>query len=343
MNQELLQAVREWFHSKARRFPWSDSKDPYAVWISEVMLQQTVVTAAIAPYTRWMARWPTLAALAASPESEVLAAWEGLGYASRARNLHRAACRLVASGKLTLPADYEELRCLPGIGDYTASALLAFAFDLPALTLDANLKRVFLRLGAEAQWTSDIEARWRALWATLIDGPISKASNLGIMQLGQLVCTARNPVCGECPLASACLSRERGLTASIPAAKERTVTEKATVVGVFWRGEQFWLARPLKGRFSTLWLFPPLEPVKTPGRTSEGARNLTTRVHTYTRYKDTLSPLLIPWPESADPPLLETWTGSWMTPTEATGVAMASVYRRILDEAKVLVGTSVST
>jgi A/G-specific adenine glycosylase len=294
------------------------------------MLQQTVVTAAVAPYSAWLARWPDLGSLASAGQDEVLRAWEGLGYASRARNLHRAAQVLVDRGQSSLPDTEEALRALPGVGEYTSAAILSFAFHKPALTLDANLKRVFQRLDGEPDWTPLVEARWRDRWASLVDGPSSRESNQALMQLGQRVCRSKSPTCGLCPLTVGCRARQRGLTAQIPASKPREVVEKQTAV-VWWHRpdrSQWWLARPLSGRFSNLWMAPPL-----PTALSPGGRVLSGRVHTYTKYRDRLTPWMAVWPETGDPPLPEGWTGRWATPGEARLLGMVSVYRKILDEA----------
>lgn len=291
------------------------------------MLQQTVVTAAVVPFTRWMARWPDVPSLASAREEEVLRAWEGLGYASRARNLHRAAQALIARGRTTLPDREDELRSLPGVGEYTAAAILSFAFHRPALTLDANLKRVFQRLDAAPEWTEALERRWREIWSGLVDGPTSRVSNQAIMQLGQRVCRAKNPLCGACPLATRCRARAERSVDRIPAPKAREVIEKGTTV-VFWHRNdraQWWLARPLKGRFANLWLVAPAQP-------PDGAQALTSRVHTYTKYRDRLSPWAAPW-DVGDPPLPEGWVGRWASTAEAADLGMVSTYRRILEEA----------
>lgn len=332
-----LALVRDWFRTEARAYPWTRTEDPYAVWVSEVMLQQTVVTAAVAPFEAWMARWPDLAALARADEAEVLRAWEGLGYASRARNLHRTAQVLVSQGRTTLPDDEASLRLLPGVGDYTAAAILSFAYHRPALTLDANLKRVFQRLDGTPGWNPAAESRWRALWAGLVDGPASRESNQAVMQLGQRICRPKNPACGVCPLANGCQARALGLVDRIPAPKERVVIEKATTV-VFWfrpgTDPAYWLARPLAGRFSNLWLAPPagLSPGTPPADSVPGARRLAGRVHTYTKYRDRLTPWVAPWAGPGDPPLPEGWTGRWATLAAARELGMVSAYRKILDE-----------
>ena len=323
--------ARAWFEAQARPYPWSATDDPYAIWISEVMLQQTVVTAAVAPFRSWMARWPDLASLAGAGEDEVLRAWEGLGYASRARNLHRAARVLVNQGRTSLPDDEAELRALPGVGEYTASAVLSFAFHRPALTLDANLKRVFQRLDGEPVWTPSVEARWRNLWASLVDGPTSRVSNQAVMQLGQRVCRAKAPQCASCPFAGVCTARRDAATDRIPEPKARLITGKATTV-VFWHREGlWWLARPDAGRFSNLWLAPPV-PEGWPDGTAR-PQPLTARVHTYTRYRDQVTPFAAEWTRSSDPPLPPGWAGRWASVTEARSLGMVSTYRRILEEA----------
>jgi len=331
LTADRLEAVRRWFRSEARDYPWTRTEDPYAIWISEVMLQQTVVTAAIGPFEAWMARWPTVAALAAASEDSVLRAWEGLGYASRAKNLHRAALAMVEAGLDTLPDTEQRLRALPGVGEYTAAAVLSFAYHQPTLTLDANLKRVFQRLDAQAEWTLEVELRWRRRWAELITGPTSRESNQGIMQLGQMVCRSKNPACELCPLAPGCIALSLGLTGGIPTPRERTIVEKATEV-VFWHHDgRWWLARPTSGRFSNLWLAPP---VPSGFALSPQARRLSGRVHTYTKYRDRLSPWASGWDGEGSPPVPEGWVGRWTSPAEADALGLVSVYRKILDEAR---------
>lgn len=326
-----LDAARTWFRRDARLYPWTQTEDPYAIWISEIMLQQTVVTAAIAPFIAWMARWPNLPALAAANQDEVLRAWEGLGYASRARNLHQAARMLVDRGQSSLPDTEAELLSLPGVGAYTAAAVLSFGFHRPALTLDANLKRVFQRLDAAGEWTPAFEARWRTIWAVLVDGPTSRESNQSLMQLGQRVCRSKSPSCGICPLADGCQARVLGLVDQIPVAKKRQTIEKETTVVVWHRADLslWWLARPLSGRFSNLWMAPPVVDLSA----LSPVRPLTGRVHTYTKYRDRLSPVVAAWVGPRDPPLPEGWVGRWVTADQARNLGMVSVYRKILEEA----------
>jgi len=292
------------------------------------MLQQTVVGAAVGPFQAWMERWPTVKSLAEASEDEVLRAWEGLGYASRAKNLSRAARALISQGLTALPSDEDELRKLPGVGEYTAAAIASFAFDQPALTLDANLKRVFQRVDAQAEWSPALEQRWRNLWAERVDGSASRETNQAVMQLGQQICRAKNPLCNGCALRTECRAHALGLTETIPAKRARLVVERQTVV-VFWNrncGALWWLARPDKGRFSNLWMVPPGAPPKD-------AVPLTGRVHTYTKYRDRLTSWSSPWNEKDDPPLPAGWTGRWVDRESLGQVGMISVYRRLLEEA----------
>ncbi len=327
-----LRRARDWFRAEAKAYPWTQTEDPYAIWISEVMLQQTVVTAAVAPFQAWLARWPDLTSLANADEQSVLRAWEGLGYASRAKNLHRAARRLVDQGRTTLPDSAQELRALPGVGEYTASAILSFAFHQPALTLDANLKRVFQRLEAEPVWTTQAELRWREVWASLVDGPSSRESNQAVMQLGQQICRAKAPLCGVCPLASGCRAQKEGRVDTIPEPRAKVVISKATTVVFWFRGahETWWLARPRTGRFSNLWMAPPWD---APAAGSTDFRRLAGRIHSYTKYRDQLTPWTAVWRSADDPPTPTGWVGRWVSKEDTLGLGMVSVYRKILDEA----------
>lgn len=324
-----LSLARDWFRALPKDYPWSVTNDPYAIWISEVMLQQTVVSAVIIPYQKWMARWPTVQSLAAAAETEVLRAWEGLGYASRARNLHRAARLTVVAGYDNLPLDPEFLGTLPGIGAYTLAALLSFAFHQPALTLDANLKRVFMRLAAQESWTAELEHSWRALWSDLVPGSESRDSNLALMLLGQRICRPRGPLCGECPLGQECRGRASGRPEDFPVRMVRTVEDLSTTVVLWSRGDVWWLGQPTSGRFSSLWLIPP-----GPVPSGNTARALSPRLHSYTRYRDRLSVWTAIWTLHGDPVLPSGWRGQWVTGSQADSLGMVSTYRRILDEAQ---------
>jgi A/G-specific adenine glycosylase len=177
----MEEALLRWYATSRRDLPWRRTRDPYAILVSEVMLQQTQVERVVPRYLRWLARWPTVVALAAAPRAEAIREWQGLGYNRRAVNLHRAAERIAATG---WPEDLTEL---PGVGRYTADAVARFAFEAPVLPVDTNIRRVLDRTGAR----------------------FSPASAHALMDLGATVCLARIPRCGICPLADRCPSRGR--------------------------------------------------------------------------------------------------------------------------------------
>ncbi len=319
-----------WWESHQILYPWSQTHDPYEIWISEVMLQQTVVTAVPLRYERWLKRWPTVKALASAQESEVLREWEGLGYYSRGVHLWKAAQVLAKRGPEPFPTTEEELRQLPGIGPYTAAALASFAFQQPSLTLDANLKRVFQRLYAWPQWTKETERTLKVLAQQAFRLFSSRDFNLALMHLGQQVCRARLPDCEKCPLAEVCQAHQLQQTSHIPARPVRHIHEKTTPLLVCWRGVesaslQVFLAHPLSGRFSKLWSFPP-KLVETKAGLSLGRF-----LHTYTRYKDTLLPELCLLDEPPLPPL---WQGQWYTAEEVEALALPTVHRKIWQTAK---------
>jgi A/G-specific adenine glycosylase len=211
-------ALLRWFAANRRAMPWRDAPTPYAVWISEVMLQQTRVATVIPYFHRFKRRFPTVTSLARARESDVLKAWEGLGYYSRARNLLRTARIVVAEHGGRLPPDLAALRGLPGIGDYSAAAIASIAFGIPAPAVDGNVARVLARLWAVAGDVRAPRAR-RALADRLRPAiPASAAGDFtqALMELGSMVCRPRDPLCSACPLAPGCLARRRGLVGRLP-------------------------------------------------------------------------------------------------------------------------------
>jgi A/G-specific adenine glycosylase len=320
--------LERWFSKEGILYPWSETRDAYAVWVSEVMLQQTVVTAAVEHYKAWMERWPSIRQLALATQEQVLRAWEGLGYYSRAKNLHAAAKKLVQMGYTNLPPDEALINSLPGVGSYTAAAVLSFAYGQSALPLDANLKRVFQRLADQIDWNKEFETQLRGVMKVLFAHYPSREVNLSLMQLGQLVCTPRDPNCLVCPLACDCLAKLRGTQNLIPRKLIRTVVDKTTFMGVYIRRKnnvlEFYLGHPEKGRFSNLWAFIPLS------QEPDNGSPLTPRVHSYTKYKDSLLPFLI---IDQDPSLPQSWTGQWVSVSQAEALALPSVHRKIYLEA----------
>ncbi len=216
-------ALTAWFRKEGRDLPWRHTHDPYAILVSEIMLQQTQVTTVIDYYRRWLARFPNAAALAAAEESEVLHAWQGLGYYSRARNLHKAAQALVRDHGGSFPTDPEAIRTLPGVGRYTAAAVATFAFDAPTPPVDGNIARVLARL-LDFREPVDATAGLEYLWRTATRWQPDREAgfyNEAMMELGALLCTPRAPACIICPVRRFCAAGE---PESLPVKKPRRKT-----------------------------------------------------------------------------------------------------------------------
>jgi A/G-specific adenine glycosylase len=227
-----------WYARGHRDLPWRNTRDPYLIWVSEVMLQQTRAQAVIPYYRRFLERFPTVAVLAAAAEDDVLALWSGLGYYSRARNLRLAAQQIAAAGGF--PREYASLRALPGIGDYTAAAVASIAFDLPVAVVDGNVLRVVARVTNDAGDISAgrTRARFREIAQQWLDPLEPGQFNQALMELGAIVCLPRNPLCLVCPLAARCRARQEGTAAQLPVKlrKAEPVRLSGTVLVVRHRG-----------------------------------------------------------------------------------------------------------
>jgi len=222
-SRDIGRRLLDWYKRGHRDLPWRETRDPYKIWVSEIMLQQTRAQAVIPYYRRFLERFPTVAALAAAGEDEVLAVWSGLGYYSRARNLRLAAQQIAAGGGF--PRDYEGIRALPGIGEYTAAAVGSIAFDLPFAVLDGNVLRVVARVSNDA---ADISAgrtrdRFREVAQQWLDPCEPGHFNQALMELGATVCLPRNPLCLVCPLTGCCGARQQGTAAQLPVKLRKTV------------------------------------------------------------------------------------------------------------------------
>jgi A/G-specific adenine glycosylase len=230
MNGRELATFRKqllaWFHQFQRDLPWRRTKDPYRIWLSEIMLQQTRVAAAIPYYERFVQHFPDVHALAAAPEDEVLRLWSGLGYYSRARNLQKAAQQIMTKHGGQFPARLEDALALPGIGNYTAAAILSIAYGKKLAVLDGNVARVLARLGAIR---GDIREprRWQQLQKTA-DGLLEPKSpgdwNQAMMELGATLCTPKSPQCLLCPVAQFCEGRKLGIAESLPEKRKKRAT-----------------------------------------------------------------------------------------------------------------------
>lgn len=255
-----------WYDQGARVLPWRSHPTPYRVWVSEIMLQQTRVEAALPYFTRFMDALPTIESLAYAPEEQLLKLWEGLGYYSRVRNLQKAARMVLDEFGHQLPSDPLLLQKLPGIGDYSAGAIASIAYGQPVPAVDGNVLRVISRLLASFDCVSDtaVKKRLRQLVAQVIPPDRPGDFNQALMELGATVCLPNGqPLCLTCPLLSLCQGRAQGVELSLPvkAAKKPRRTVERTVL-LLWNGEQVLLRkRPPKGLLSSLWEFPGIEEV----------------------------------------------------------------------------------
>jgi A/G-specific adenine glycosylase len=260
LRRRIRRPLLRWFSRHRRDLPWRRDRDPYRIWVSEVMLQQTQAATVTPFFERFMHAFPTLADLARADEQDVLRLWEGLGYYRRVRNLHRAARRLAAEHGGRFPSDFATVRGLPGIGRYTAGAILSLAFDQRLPILEANSRRVLCRLfGLRADPRRGPAQRWLWQAATALL-PVRRAGayNEALMELGALVCTPSAPRCGDCPVAGVCAARRLGLQEAIPPRAEPpepVLVQEAAVV-VRRGGRVLLVQRPADGRWAGLWEFP---------------------------------------------------------------------------------------
>ncbi len=253
-------ALLSWYDANKRDLPWRRTRDPYAIWVSETMLQQTRVDSVIPYYERFLKRFPDIEALATADSDDVLAEWAGLGYYSRARNLKAAAQLLADSHGGRMPDDVDELRNLPGIGRYTAGAVASIAFDRAAPIVDGNVARVLARLLGIRE---DIKKPRvvKRLWVEaegLVQGPRPGDLNQALMELGALICTPAEPSCGRCPLSKDCDAHAQGDAAALPIKQKKAKAKRieATAGWLVRRGKVLAVRRPPRGLLGGLWELP---------------------------------------------------------------------------------------
>jgi len=288
----------KWYRAHGRDLPWRRTHDPYAIMVSEFMLQQTQVVSVIPYFECWMRQFPNFRALAAASEQEVLAAWQGLGYYARARALHGAAQAVVEQYGGELPRDREALRALPGVGDYTAAAVVAFAWDQPVPVVDANIARVLARLCDRRERIDTAEGRRFLNAAAEKLQPRRRGGrelNSALMELGALVCRPTKPVCAECPVRSACRAEvPSALPFKVPRA--RVIATRERVALALANGTVF-LTPSTGPRWKGMYLLPPL-----PART-QAARRVHRLVYPITRYRVTLDVFQVPEPPADTVPI----------------------------------------
>jgi A/G-specific adenine glycosylase len=269
----IAAALGAWFDAEARDLPWRRTHDPYAIWVSEVMLQQTRVDTVLGYFSRFLRAWPTVRALARAAPSAVLAVWSGLGYYRRARGLLDGARYVVSRLGGELPKDAAGLREIPGIGRYTAGAVASIAFGAREPVVDGNVARVLARLfalSADIRSAEGLGALW-ALAGSLVPADRPGRHNEALMELGATVCLATSPACAKCPVAGFCRARRRGLVSRLPIAKKKAPVRTVSLVAlVARRGGSVLLARRSPGGlFAGLW-----EPPMVEGAPGTGAERL---------------------------------------------------------------------
>lgn len=268
----IIPPLLAWYDAGHRDLPWRAQPTPYRVWVSEIMLQQTRVEAVRGYFDRWMQALPDIPALAAAEEAVYMKLWEGLGYYSRVRNLHRAAAEVCAQYGGELPADYDKLLALPGVGDYTAGAVASIAFGIPVPAVDGNVLRVAARLDndftpiTDAKYKRQVRERFAALMPADRPGDL----NQSLMELGATVCLPNGaPRCGDCPLQHLCLGFHHGNAATLPirTAKKARRVENRTVLLVRCGTRVGITRRPANGLLAGLWELPALEGHLSPAET----------------------------------------------------------------------------
>jgi A/G-specific adenine glycosylase len=358
---EVLSRIREaliaWYRSGHRDLPWRRTGDPYAVWISEIMLQQTRVDTVKERFAAFMARFPTVEALAAAPLEQVLALWSGLGYYARARNLHAAAGEVVARHGGRIPDELEAVRALPGIGPYTAGAILSIAFGKRAPILDGNVIRVLSRLFTISELPEDSSASRRRYWGLAeallpASAPSKKGENdagdlnQALMELGATVCVPQRPVCLVCPLRGVCAARKAGEPERYPpksAARSVPIVRALSLVLRRPGGELLLLRRPASGLWGGLWEPPTLplldgesetagllrlcrEGLSLPASTPRRARPLSPFVHVLTHREMRFAPYELTITAKSAQALRPTSYEAvrWIVPGEPLALGLAS-------------------
>ena len=322
--------------------PWQQARTPYRVWLSEIMLQQTQVQTVIPYFERFTARFPHIHALALADIDEVLHLWSGLGYYSRARNLHATARQVVAVHDGELPMTLDALAALPGIGRSTAAAILALAHDIPAAILDGNVKRVLARYHAEPGWSGET-AVLKRLWAHAeahVPRRDARAYTQALMDLGATLCTRTKPGCDRCPLAADCSAHREGAPTAYPGARpRRTLPERRTCFLVIMdqAGRVLLERRPLQGIWGGLWCFPELASAdEAPAQIAAwGLRcdaapvALAPLTHTFTHFRLTIEPF-VARARSTGLALRERDDRCWYSRDDSTRIGLSAPVTRLL-------------
>jgi A/G-specific adenine glycosylase len=359
-NNQLVSLLLDWFSQNARNLPWRRTRDPYAIWVSEIMLQQTQVKTVIPFWERWLRELPTIEAAAKAPSDKIHKLWEGLGYYTRVRNLQKAAQVIVEQHNGKFPETFDDVLALPGIGRYTAGAICSIAFNQPTPLLDGNVIRVFTRIfgiaenpkekptnellwGLAKEMVSRAKAQRRQVkdgksFALLREDNSCSFLNQSLMELGALICTPRNPQCLICPVKKLCVAFKENRTEELPnLGKREIMTARRFVAFVVKRDEKFLVRQRPNGIVNgNLWEFPNLEIIGSKTESKLLAEDffgtapirfepLCTVKHSITRYRITLDVLAMELKQ-----LPKKVEGVWKTPAQMQLLAFTSAHRKIL-------------
>ena len=352
MNQKnIVQSLLGWFARNARDLPWRRTRDPYAIWVSEIMLQQTQVKTVLPYWERWMQELPDIAALARARMEKLHKLWEGLGYYTRVRNLHKAAQLVISKHGGSFPRDFEHVLELPGIGRYTAGAICSIAFDQPKPILDGNVVRVLSRvfgIGGNPRQANTRAELWRIAEELVLRAAKqgagtqrnASAFNQALMELGALVCTPRQPGCGICPVAQHCVAWREDRVQELPRLGPRVrATPRRFVAFVAQHRNRFLVRqRPAGVVNAHLWEFPNVELAPEDTELGRAARStlglapktlqpLCTIKHSITRYRITLGVFRLAGPLARATAVAK---GKWLTRKELSRLTFASAHKRIL-------------
>lgn len=350
---QIQKNLIQWFQKNQRALPWRNNYDPYQVWISEIMLQQTQVTTVLPYFGRWIKKLPTIQAVANAKEDKILKLWEGLGYYSRARNLQKTARLIVEKYNGSFPEKYEDILTLPGIGKYTAGAISSIAFNQPKPIVDGNVIRVLARLknfSGNTKLPKNLKKIWE--WSqVLLPKDHARDFNQGLMELGALICKPQNPDCPCCPLKKTCEAYKKETMNNLPerGIQEKKIYSKAAIAVIKKNGKIFIQKRPPKGLMAGLWEFPggKVDAKETPrnalkreikeelGMAIKNVKLIKTIRHSYTKFNIDLHCYLADF-EEGKIKLNAATEGKWVKPEELKNYPFPAANVRLI---KKLLGT----